>query len=109
MNSAVYLIGGASDIIYSDEEFDETKFNKTLGPLLLKGGLTLGDQWQKLVDIISQNMTATNVTELDDQSLAELQGVWYYRLQMSATLNTYIVSWFCELNPRAALDLTFLI
>ncbi|KAG8750352.1 hypothetical protein FRC12_012923 [Ceratobasidium sp. 428] len=90
MNSAVYLIGQTTDIIYSDGDFDQTVFNNTMRPLMLKAGLTWDSQWGNLVDLISQNMTATNTTDLDDQSLAEIQGVWYYRLEMMSILNTYI-------------------
>ncbi|KAG8708058.1 hypothetical protein FRC09_001465, partial [Ceratobasidium sp. 395] len=90
MNSAVYLIGQTTDIIYSDGDFDQTVFNNTMRPLMLKAGLTWDSQWGNLVDLISQNMTATNTTDLDDQSLAEIQAVWYYRLEMMSILNTYI-------------------
>ncbi|KAG9124944.1 hypothetical protein FRC07_009619, partial [Ceratobasidium sp. 392] len=90
MNSAGYLIGQTTDVIYSDGDFDQTIFNNTMRPLMLKSGMTWDSQWGKLVDLISQNMTATNVTDLDDQSLAEIQAVWYYRLEMLSILNTYI-------------------
>ncbi|KAG9101547.1 hypothetical protein FRC06_002831, partial [Ceratobasidium sp. 370] len=90
LNSATYLIEQTTNLIYSDGDFDAVAFNNTMRPLMLKAGMTFDSQWAKLVDLINQNMTATNVTDLDDQTLAEIQGVWYYRLEMMSILNTYI-------------------
>ncbi|KAG8735123.1 hypothetical protein FRC10_010964 [Ceratobasidium sp. 414] len=90
LNSASYLIEATTSVIYPDGDFDPVAFNNTMRPLMLKAGMTFDSQWAKLVDLISQNMTATNVTDLDDQTLAEIQGVWYYRLEMMSILNTYI-------------------
>ncbi|KAG8721009.1 hypothetical protein FRC08_016319 [Ceratobasidium sp. 394] len=89
-NSASYLIEKTTNVIYSDDDFNATAFNNTMRPLMLKSGMTFDSQWAKLVDLIDQNMTATNTTDLDDQTLAEIQAVWYYRLEMMSILNTYI-------------------
>ncbi|KAG8723986.1 hypothetical protein FRC09_000883 [Ceratobasidium sp. 395] len=90
INSAGYLLTQADNILFSDSNATMAQLNDTLRPLLLKSGMTWDDQYQKLSDLFNQNMTASNVTELDDATLDELLYVWYLRLRMSTTLNTYI-------------------
>ncbi|KAG8792256.1 hypothetical protein FRC12_006639 [Ceratobasidium sp. 428] len=90
MNSAVYLLDQADNVLFSDSNATMAQLNDTLRPLLLKSGMTWDDQYQKLADLIDQNMTASNATELDDATENELIYVWYLRLRMSTTLNTYI-------------------
>ncbi|KAG8736597.1 hypothetical protein FRC10_009132 [Ceratobasidium sp. 414] len=89
MNSAGYLLG-QTDAVLNSDSLDDAQFNNTLRPLLLKSGMTWDDQFQKLVDLFSQNMTAGNTTELDEATKVDIVTVWYLRLQMATTLNTYI-------------------
>ncbi|QRV79658.1 low temperature requirement protein LtrA [Ceratobasidium sp. AG-Ba] len=79
-----------SDLVTPDGDLDQAAFNRTLGPLLLQSGLSMNDQWQRLVDLVQTNMTATNATELDDQSATQLTLIWFFRMQMSSILNSYI-------------------
>ncbi|KAG9093774.1 hypothetical protein FRC06_011377 [Ceratobasidium sp. 370] len=89
MNSANYLLD-QTDAVLASDSLDDAQFNNTLRPLLLKCGMTWDDQFQKLVDLFKQNMTAKNTTELDDATQTDIVTVWYLRLQMATTLNTYI-------------------
>ncbi|KAG8693075.1 hypothetical protein FRC08_009334 [Ceratobasidium sp. 394] len=89
MNSAGYLLEQTGSVLSSDG-LDEAQLNATLRPLLLKSGMTWDDQFRKLVGLYNQNMTASNVTELDNATQADIINVWYFRLQMATTLNTYI-------------------
>ncbi|KAG9125487.1 hypothetical protein FRC07_007418 [Ceratobasidium sp. 392] len=89
MNSANYLLDQTDTVLGSDT-FDMAQINATMRPLLLKGGMTWDDQYQKLNDLFEQNATASNATELDDATLNDILGVWYLRLRMTTTLNTYI-------------------
>lgn len=95
-------MGRSLEIIYPDDDtMDGATFNATLGPLLLQGGLQLDDQFKKLNDLISQNASSYNATDLDEETAQiiqnELTAVWFLRLLMSTTVYSYIVSWLVVL------------
>ncbi|KAG8692755.1 hypothetical protein FRC09_010976 [Ceratobasidium sp. 395] len=72
--------------------FTEPEFEKVFGDILLKAGMTLRDQVDYYEDMQYQNATAANITiaELDDNTLDEIYGVWFARLQFSSVLNIYL-------------------
>lgn len=77
---------------------DNATFNATLQPLLLQGGLQLDDQFKQLHDLVQQNLSSYNTTDLDDQKTQAIEGeliaVWFLRLLMSSTVYSYIVPRF---------------
>lgn len=89
LNSFLYLSRKTEEILNLDGMSDE-KFEEALRPILLKVGLSFKDQWQRLEDLLQANMTGTNATELDGQTVIEITTVWYLRMQMSSIVNTYI-------------------
>lgn len=108
LNSINYIVGQASDLMLTDDDaapMDAVAFNNTLRPLLLQGGLQLNDQFQQLEDLMIQNMTATNSTELDDTSANEISMIWFLRLLMSTTVYTYNVGRFTSLQVNPLLIL----
>lgn len=79
-----------------DDSLEDVAFNATLHPFLLQSGLQLDDQFKKLADLVTQNISSHNITELDDATSQAIQGefivVWFLRLLMSTTVYNYIDS-----------------
>ena len=97
INTVSYLMERSTSLVFSDDDtMDDAKFNATFGPLLLQGGLQLDDQFQKLTDLVTQNSSSYNDTELDDATSQQIQNelimIWFFRPLMSTTVDSYIVS-----------------
>ncbi|QRV73474.1 transmembrane protein [Ceratobasidium sp. AG-Ba] len=87
INSAGYITEVNNEIFTTN--MTDAEFNQTFGEVLLKSGTTLDDQWGKYLELISQNITDSNTTNLSTEAEEEIWSVWYYRMQMESVLNIY--------------------
>ncbi|QRV88304.1 low temperature requirement protein LtrA [Ceratobasidium sp. AG-Ba] len=87
INSAGYI----TDVNYQifTTNMTDAEFNHTFGNILLESGSTLDDQLKKYTDLISQNITDSNNTNLSTEAEDEIWSVWYYRMQLESVLNIY--------------------
>ncbi|CAE6476045.1 unnamed protein product [Rhizoctonia solani] len=89
LNSVDYIMLGISKSI---KIADEAQLNATMRPLLLQAGLSFDREYSKLDDMISSNFSqyASLPNETATAFGDEITQVWYLRIQLSATLNTYL-------------------
>ncbi|KAF8750926.1 Bacterial low temperature requirement A protein (LtrA) [Rhizoctonia solani] len=89
LNSVDYIMLGISKSI---KIADEAQLNATMRPLLLQAGLSFDQEYSKLDDMISSNFSqyASLPNETATAFGDEITQVWYLRIQLSATLNTYL-------------------
>ncbi|KAG8722029.1 hypothetical protein FRC08_007798 [Ceratobasidium sp. 394] len=93
MASGVYMQTKIATNIYTDVPMDQ--FNATIRPVLLQGGMSYNEEYADFMGMVqantSSNPNAGNLTDADIDSIVnEIMGVWYFRLQLKGTLNTYI-------------------
>ncbi|KAF8609072.1 hypothetical protein BDV93DRAFT_551865 [Ceratobasidium sp. AG-I] len=92
INTISYLMERSTDLLLSDD--DPAVFNATFKPILLQGGQQLDDQFQKLTDLVTQNISSYDPADLNDDLMqvleTELTMVWFLRLLMSTTVYSYI-------------------
>lgn len=94
LDSAGYLLGGIGTSLGEAE--DNAQLNATMRPLLLQAGISYDEQFGKLVDMQTSNYSATNITTENEYNVyIEILGVWYLRIQLLGSLNTYRV---CHLD-----------
>ncbi|KAG8686377.1 hypothetical protein FRC11_009030 [Ceratobasidium sp. 423] len=89
LRSAVHLSSMMDNGMNTD---DLAKLNATMRPLLLKAGLSFDQEYARLIDMMESNFSSYE-SLLDETSGAfseEITWVWYTRMQLSATLNTYL-------------------
>ncbi|QRV79656.1 low temperature requirement protein LtrA [Ceratobasidium sp. AG-Ba] len=91
MSSNEYMINKIADSMAADVPMDQ--FNATMRPIMLQGGMSYNDEYATLMRMVETNMSATTTNVTDEQYASittEITGVWYLRVQMKGTLNTYI-------------------
>ncbi|CAE6374909.1 unnamed protein product [Rhizoctonia solani] len=89
LGSVDYIMSGISKSI---EIQDGAQLNATMRPLLLQAGLSFDREYSRLHDMISSNFSQYN--SLSNETITafteEITQVWYLKIQLSATLNTYL-------------------
>ncbi|KAB5588748.1 Transmembrane protein [Ceratobasidium theobromae] len=90
LDSATFLVSKISDAV--DAANDLTQFNDTLRPLLLQGGISFDTEYQSWMNLLRSKLAAAgNQSESALDAVAnEATVVWFLRVQLSATLNTYL-------------------
>ncbi|QRV79657.1 transmembrane protein [Ceratobasidium sp. AG-Ba] len=91
ISSATYMATRINEAVVANVSLGQ--FNATIRPLMLQGGMFYNDEYASLMHMYETNMSATtmNITEEQHDSVtSEITGVWYLRMQMKGTLNTYI-------------------
>ncbi|KAG9074095.1 hypothetical protein FRC06_010936, partial [Ceratobasidium sp. 370] len=93
MVSGGYMQTKIANNIFADVPMDQ--FNATMRPILLQGGMSYNDEYNDFMGMVTKNISsnpnAANLTDADINSIVnEIMGVWYLRIQLKGTLNTYI-------------------
>ncbi|KAG8747791.1 hypothetical protein FRC10_011236 [Ceratobasidium sp. 414] len=93
MASGLYMQTKIADNVFANVSMDQ--FNVTMRPVLLQGGMSYNEEFADYMGMVQKNFSsnpnAANLTEDDiDSIVSEILGVWYLRLQLKGTLNTYI-------------------
>ncbi|CAE6435909.1 unnamed protein product [Rhizoctonia solani] len=89
LGSVYYIISGISDTIGIQ---DKAQLNATMRPLLLQAGLSFDQEYAGLVNMINFNLSHYEnlANETAMAFTGEITKVWYLKIQLSATLNTYL-------------------
>jgi hypothetical protein len=99
LNSVDYIMAGISKSMKIN---DEAQLNATMRPLLLQAGLSFDREYSRLDNMLSSNFSQYN-NLLSETAMAfkeEITEVWYLKIQLSATLNTYLVRYDCLHSMR---------
>ncbi|CAE6514184.1 unnamed protein product [Rhizoctonia solani] len=89
LGSVYYIISGISDAIGIQ---DPAQLNATMRPLLLQAGVSFDQEYAGLMGMVSSNLShyETLADETATSFINEITKVWYLKIQLSATLNTYL-------------------
>lgn len=92
LGSAGYLMETITNS-WVDSEGDEAVFNTTMRSLMLQAGLSYDEQYGKFADMITANISATPDIDEDgvEVVLEDIRAVWFLRVQLQGTFNTYTV------------------
>ncbi|CAE6444835.1 unnamed protein product [Rhizoctonia solani] len=89
ISSVDYLVAGITKSIGIE---DEAQMNAAMRPLLLQAGLSFNQEYAGLVNMISSNFSRYEslANETAMAFAKEITQVWYLKIQLSASLNTYL-------------------
>ncbi|KEP51971.1 putative transmembrane protein [Rhizoctonia solani 123E] len=89
LGSVHYIITGISNAIGIQ---DATRLNATMHPLLLQAGISFDQEYAGLEGMIRSNLSHYEnlANETSTAFVNEITKVWYLKIQLSATLNTYL-------------------
>ncbi|CAE7226048.1 unnamed protein product [Rhizoctonia solani] len=89
LGSVNYIVTGIGNAIGIQ---DEAQLNTTMRPLLLQAGISFDQEYAGLVNMVNSNLS--HYQNLADETttafINEITKVWYLKIQLSATLNTYL-------------------